>query len=923
METETSEATSATSVEATGAPTASTRSPEEAEAPVVAASKWIEPNNTRERIAGSPLVPNGVQWAEDGRVAIVSEASIMISTFMSRELEMYIQNSPAISKSFVFVPESTATDRVPLSIPVFNEPTDSHLPSGSLTYFLLNEKDRHQYNPKELSLSKNDGKVFVSATWGPRGSGPNSSCALLALTSSSRLSLHFSSSFHLSWKEVAVFSENIFDYLETRQWTLKPSKEAKGTPATKPEAVSQPPKTSTPGKARKTATPGTGSSKKRKREAQTVATTPDADDVPTISMAQYTRRSALVSTLSVAWSPFVTNTEQHTTSLIAFSGRAITTVWGYDYPSFDVFAAAENAASASAASSPTSPSSRASANSLFLSSTPFVWLDTEKHGWVTTSVWQQTRREVGQVHSTLTLAMGTTEGNVLIASIPVMPRDMHVSEVPIDRVIVPPHSQPVYCLCLGSKSTFGNSKRNDLVVASGSRISVWNLNKKRGPQVSWKAHRGNVTGLGVDYFGNELFSCGIDGVIRLWNSQTGEELPFRLGGSAGASTNESTSRAQSDQSTKCPMFGLAVSPNSAQIATISIIPPAARPNRKSQADVSYSRVSCALEYLPSPYATKPETFIDSICQILTNSQDMSTLTDVVWFCHEDNASITSLNGSADMTLPNLLNKLKGVSPGPDGTGSRQPLYITLCEELEKRYYSSETPAETIPFFLQASYLIRSCVSPVENHVAIRDEAMQKIKRTLYIYWAERCLKELLASHSQVQNFADISETERISALLMADYLSVQRPMSETSERLVTTIYNRLGSKDNIDRWSTYLQERVPEAATPPPDLLPPTPPPRQSCFICDEPVPFGELELSCASGHVQDRCFLSFQVISSMDMWKCMGCGGSACEIDFSLGRSPFYLLESHSKKANSAPGGSTLQVVCRLCGNYCSFMKY
>lgn len=86
----------------------------------VAATVWTD-SSTRERIAGSPLVPDCVQWADDGRVAVVSDASVMISTFMSRELEMFMQQSPAVSKSFIFLPENTENERVPIDIPEFDE----------------------------------------------------------------------------------------------------------------------------------------------------------------------------------------------------------------------------------------------------------------------------------------------------------------------------------------------------------------------------------------------------------------------------------------------------------------------------------------------------------------------------------------------------------------------------------------------------------------------------------------------------------------------------------------------------------------------------------------------------------------------------------------------------------------------------------
>lgn len=82
---------------------------------------WATATSSRERIPGSALVPGCVQWSDDGRLAVVSDASIMIATFKSRELELYLQQSPAVSKSFIFLPESTHGERVPLVLPVFQE----------------------------------------------------------------------------------------------------------------------------------------------------------------------------------------------------------------------------------------------------------------------------------------------------------------------------------------------------------------------------------------------------------------------------------------------------------------------------------------------------------------------------------------------------------------------------------------------------------------------------------------------------------------------------------------------------------------------------------------------------------------------------------------------------------------------------------
>jgi hypothetical protein len=104
------------------------------------------------------------------------------------------------------------------------------------------------------------------------------------------------------------------------------------------------------------------------------------------------------------------------------------------------------------------------------------------------------------------------------------------------------------------------------------------------------------------------------------------------------------------------------------------------------------------------------------------------------------------------------------------------------------------------------------------------------------------------------------------------------------------------------------------------------PPAREACFICEKSVPFGELEVACESGHTLERCFLSFRCISAMEVWKCMGCGASASEIDLSSGTAPFYLLDSGEDDENdavAASAASRTKIICRLCGSYCSFSKY
>jgi WD40 repeat protein len=869
--------------------------------------------DSRERIPGSPLVPGGVAWSEDGRLAVVSDSSVLVATFRSRELEMFQPEGPAVSKDFVFLPERITGEHLPVAIPPGIESLDVGLPRASATYFLLNDGDRHQHNPKELSLSKNTGLAFVAAVWGPRGSAPSSSCALLTLTASARVSLHFPPSFHMSWKEVAVFSENLFKYLEGESFRLGPSHDARLNQLPAGVATTAPRRDK--------------AGKKKKRKLQDPAQRRLAMD----AVADYTHRCAMMSTLTMAWSPFmVTADKKSTTSLIALSGRKVGTVWSYAYPSFVGGQQLEP----------------------FLSSTPVAWIDTAKYGWVSTSTWQQMHRHgtAYTVQKSLGLALGTSEGNVLIATVPVRATALNGSpqELAVDRVIVAPHAQPVFGLCMGSRWTYSNSPTNALVVASGSTISVWDLKKKKQarPNAKWKAHDGNVTGIDLNYFGDTVFSAGVDGTIKAWEKTSGNEL-FSSDVAPATAENSDGAPSAASAGSKYPVFGLALSPSSAQLACLFIIPPASRPNRKSQADVSYSRVSSALEYVPSPWVKSPDQFVDVVCRILNESQSVSSFMDVVWFCYNDNAAVLALNGSTDVLLPSLLSKIKSVSSEASGNEvlARQPLYLHLCEELDKRYFDSCQPASAarneavppVPLFLQASLLLRNAITPTDRHVAAQTATLAKIRRLLGVYWAERCLVALMATAKKadksLRDCLGESPSEQSSALAMADFLSVQEALTSRSEALVTHIYDQLDSPEHVAEWIAYVKARVSvntaethateEPATPAAVRVPPA---REACFICEKSVPFGELEVACESGHTLERCFLSFRCISAMEVWKCMGCGASASEIDLSSGTAPFYLLDSGEDDENdavAASAASRTKIICRLCGSYCSFSKY
>ncbi|KAL7691524.1 putative WD40/YVTN repeat-like-containing domain superfamily, WD40-repeat-containing [Plasmopara halstedii] len=849
---------------------------------------------SRERIPGTPLIPGGAAWSEDGRLAVVSDSSILVATFRSRELEMYQPYGPAVSKDFVFLPKTPINEHVPVAIPRVIKSLDAGLPQLSTTYLLLNESDRHQHNPKELSLSKNAGAAFIAAEWGPRGSAPNNSCALLALTASSRLSLHFPSSFHMNWSEVAVLSENLFTFFQRHCFRLGPSHDNRSTTIPPSTAMATP----------------RGDKKIRTRKMDDTV-----GSVAVNSIAEYTHQCALLSTLTMAWSPFmVTVDKQVTTSLIALSGRKVSTIWAYMYRSFVEDHESEP----------------------FLSTAPIAWIDTDKYGWVSTSAWQK-MHQYGTAFKTqkeLGLALGTSEGSVLIVKVPVtenVPNDSP-QELTIERVIVAPSSQPIYGLCMGSHWTFSDSPTNDLIVASGSTISVWNLKKKKQtqPNVKWNAHEGNITGLDIDYFGDAITSAAVDGTIKVW-SKTGQLVYSSDAVPPKSEIEDSgcTTTTTAANSGKYPVFGLALSPSSALLACLFVVPPASRPNRKSQADVSYSRVSSSLEYIPLPWVKNCDQMIEMVCRILNESQSVSNFMDVAWLCYNDNAAIMSCNGSSSLDIPSVLNKFTNDTDNSNVLAP-QPIYLHLCQELEKIYDESTSTAKQnmclpIPLYLQASVLLRSAVTPADHLVAAHNLALVKLRRTLGVYWATRCLTALVAAATKknkvLSDHLNGSPPEIISALIMADFLSVQDPLTSCHETLVTQIYTQLDSPDHAAVWIAYVKAKANEQTADEIKPAVPIPPSRETCFICQKSVPFGELEILCASRHILERCFLSFRCISAMEVWKCMGCGASASEFDTSGGTTPFFLLDSNDHDDEAA--ASRTKVICRLCGSYCRFLRY
>jgi hypothetical protein len=687
----------------------------------------------------------------------------------------------------------------------------------------------------------------------------------LTLSSLSRIGLHFASSFHLNWKEVEVFSEKLYDFFDSKGFQLGKNT----TTSNVPISVNI---SNTSAAINTTRAARSPALKRQKRGS-------DLEDVNAetarSSMAQYTHKCALLSTLSIAWSAFVNDEKtSKSISFLAFSGKKVSTIWTYDRPLFD------------------SPSSELS-TSTYLSSKPCAWIDTEKYGWVTTSCWPRFNHQPKQSCSTpklMLLALGTTSGNVVLTSIPVA-QTHHCAQLTPNRIIPAPYHQPVSNLLLD----VGVSDGFELLVASGSMISVWNTKQPKVEPKKWKAHKGVISGLDINYFGDIIFSCSTDGTVKAWEKGSLNEIKM-----------------SKSQDKEYPVYGLCVSPNSVQVACMYVIPPAARPNRKSQADVSYTRVSSALEYLPSPYAQDEASFVTSMCGLLQVRQDLTTFGDIVRFCYEDNANLSALHGNnLDNSISAMLSKLQGLTSDTAKTSqmTRRPYYLSFCDELEKQY-ADATIKEASIYLLQAAYFLYTCIPPAESYVTLRDDTVQRLQRQLYTHWSIACLKELVTITTiHKKKWSSLVDNEKLSALLMADFLSVQEDKDTTLVGLVETIYMNLGSKEDKDRWS-QIKQTISSI---------PNPTSRQKCFICNEAVPFSEFEIRCKVGHLQERCFVSFQCISSMDSWKCLGCGAMASETALVIPNStspspPFYLL-SQSSKMN--------EVVCRLCGNLCSFFRY
>nr|CCA14204.1 conserved hypothetical protein [Albugo laibachii Nc14] len=824
---------------------ADTRSTEPSAMTQDAAGSGLTVLRHKERIPASPLLPNCIHWSQDGRVAVVTDAHIMITTFRNREMEFYMQNPPILSKSFIFFPQDIQHERLPVEMTAHKQESFG---SGCTSYWLL-RKVRSQ-NPKEMSLSKNESNAFIGMEWGPRDSGPNAFCAIVALSAGSRISLHFASSYQMNWTQAEVLSDHLYTFLEEYHFDV--SNFTRGHKVANKVLDND---------------SVTSGRTKRARSART--------DVSPVN--ELMNKCALLATLTIAWSGpiYRVHTKQEATSYIVFAGKKLVTLWEYSFQEED--------------------RGERNSGSRYLSTLPVGWLLSEKFGWVTASTWQQfhTRQQSSMVERMM-LALGTSEGMILLVNFS-LTKTSSMDQLVVDRIISTPGSQPVGCLHLGSRASSNSSGENNLVATAGPEMSVWNT--KDESMTTWTAHDANITGLGLSYFGDVIMSASIDGCVKAWVRAETTYICKQI----------------LVENTPYPLYGLAVSPLSVQLALLHVMPPAARPNRKSQADMSYSRVACAVEIMRSPLANSASSLIDMIYRILEHSQDVASFTDVLWLCHQDNTPPTPNENSLELSLPALLHNVKGVDLSNfTNKRSTKPLYLSICEKLETQYFSiaqdhvtEETQMAPI-LLLQASYLLRASIEATKEDFDVQKEGRQKLLRSLYSFWA---VQNLNALHKKLKS-PSLSETEVTSALLMADFLSIQSSLRQESLDLVTSTYEGFGSHADISRWKSMSRSADAENESSLSMQVGVTLPVRERCIICQKDIIHREYDFTCESEHTQQRCFLSFRAIRSVNLWKCLGCGACADKVQSMQPETPFYLLNTEG-------------IRCRLCGSHCILFRY
>ncbi|KAG3255048.1 hypothetical protein PI124_g406 [Phytophthora idaei] len=98
------------------------------------------------------------------------------------------------------------------------------------------------------------------------------------------------------------------------------------------------------------------------------------------------------------------------------------------------------------------------------------------------------------------------------------------------------------------------------------------------------------------------------------------------------------------------------------------------------------------------------------------------------------------------------------------------------------------------------------------NTAAQDAPLAKIRRTLSVYWAERCVLALVAASEKddkaLRDYLDSSSAEKISAVVMADFLSVRDPLTQRSDALVTHIYDQLDSPEHVASCIAYVKAKA-------------------------------------------------------------------------------------------------------------------
>ncbi|ETV67825.1 hypothetical protein, variant [Aphanomyces astaci] len=558
--------------------------------------------------------------------------------------------------------------------------------------------------------------------------------------------------------------------------------------------------------------------------------------------ASFVDKVELQSVTTLAWS---TATYDPTTgasmSYVALCGKRLSTVWRYEH-------------------------NYAGTDGLFtsrLDESPVATAVTGVYGWPTCSAWM--------LMETDAIVVGTSSGNVLMMRLTRQEGSGGRMALEVERVLRTPQLQPVYAL---------HYSLSRVCVAAGNTITVWPIGGDEGAPLTWQAHSHNISCLDVDHCDDHvLFSSSSDGCVKCWDVRTGDAIPIDY-----------------LPANNYPIYGMALSPNSVQLAVGYVCPPAAKPSRITQADTTYARLSSGLEFFAAPNARNATLLANS----LEAHSSIDSLGDILSYCHaelstfhakraEDGGSVWS---AADAKASNDDNDLG------------QPLYHSFCSILEAKYtdqcqaaaLSSDPPPP--PMYLQVAYQV---VVNMPGTSSAKEADAARLQQRIMAYWCDSVLR--CRASTTVHQSRRHTGKAALSTLLMADFLGLVSisPANPHLAALVTSVYATYGTAGDKKR---SVAEARPE------DL-----PVRETCGLCAAPVPLTArvLEPVCDNGHALERCFRTLVVIDSAAavLWKCMVCEA------FATGRDK----DDNDDDGNGQPQLPVL--VCRLCGSYCQRIEY